>query len=86
MSTDNGSVGVNDKKLKQVNLNRTTATTTGTLYSGNIGIGGNGPITATNLLTAAVNFSNNGTLIVKKGITGNVDFAGYNGLLQLAGL
>ncbi len=41
-------------------------------------------ITASKALTANILFSSNGRLISDKGITGNVDFAGKDGLLQLA--
>lgn len=40
--------------------------------------------TAYNTVTGNVLFSSDGTLVASKGITGNIDFAGNNGVLQLA--
>ncbi|WP_341794073.1 hypothetical protein [Rickettsia endosymbiont of Ceutorhynchus obstrictus] len=75
-SGDVGVIGASDKKLKQVNLNQATAASIGKLYAANVSIGGLGPITATDLITAAVSFSSDGTLIASNGITGDIDFAG----------
>ncbi|WP_186787958.1 hypothetical protein [Rickettsia parkeri] len=76
-----GVIGSADKKLKQVNLNQAVAVNVGAIYAGGINIGGVGPITATELITSEVSFGVDSTLIVNKGVTGNIDFAGKVGNL-----
>ncbi|QWB86737.1 hypothetical protein JRD95_00791 [Rickettsia parkeri] len=76
-----GVIGSADKKLKQVNLNQAVAANVGAIYAGGINIGGVGPITATELITSEVSFGVDSTLIVNKGVTGNIDFAGKVGNL-----
>lgn len=85
-SGDVGVIGAEGKSLKLVNLNQTTAASVGKLYATNVNIGGVGPITATDLITSAVSFSSDGSLVADKGITGNIDFDCKTAILTFNGV